>query len=294
MPYIAFELDALKHVPDAARSAGLPEADLAYGLLRLWNYCWSKKTDHVSAAHLTGFFGGDPTRVASAMGAFDFLEADLEGFRVRGAARYLRISEGRSKGGKAASKNLVPGAFHKQKAKPEAEPEPNPSRTHPSAEAEQPHGLTIGTPSGFHRRSTIEHRITKEDLPTTTEILSSSVLKQPKTAAVVEHFPSVVPDPDEADRQLRGDENGEFPPTGLGFCGWWNKARVLEGMTKEIFNVSEVAQWADRCIAEVGEEKFWRAADAYIRDKFWRKKGCPLILFRSDQVWRIRANEAAS
>ncbi len=134
-----------------------------------------------------------------------------------------------------------------------------------------------------------------KDLRTaTTEILSSSVLKQPKAVAVVEHFPSVVPDPEEADRQLQGDENGEFQPTGLGFCGWWNKARVLEGMTKEIFNIAEVAQWAERCIAEVGEEKFWRAADAYLRDKFWRKKGCPLVLFRSDQVWRIRANEATS
>jgi hypothetical protein len=102
---------------------------------------------------------------------------------------------------------------------------------------------------------------------------------------------SVVPDAEEAERQLQGDE-GTFPPTGLGFCGWWNTARVLQGLTAEIFNVAETAQWADRCIAEVGEERFWRAADAFLRDEFWRPKGWPLQVFKSDSVWRTRASDA--
>ena len=38
MPYIAFDLDALKHVPDAARAADAREADVGYGLVRLWAY----------------------------------------------------------------------------------------------------------------------------------------------------------------------------------------------------------------------------------------------------------------
>ncbi len=106
-------------------------------------------------------------------------------------------------------------------------------------------------------------------------------------AAVV----AFAPDPEETERQLRPDENGEYRPTGLGFCGWWNAARKQKGMTSEKFNIAETAQWADRCIAEVGEERFWVAADTFLSDDFWRKKGCPLPMFKGDNVWRTRANE---
>jgi hypothetical protein len=115
-------------------------------------------------------------------------------------------------------------------------------------------------------------------------------LKPGKTAVAVEHFVSVAPDPDEAERQLKGDE-GSFPPTGLGFCGWWNDARQAQGLSSELFNIAETAQWADRSMAEVGQERFWRAAHAFLDDEFWRPKGWPLSVFRSDSVWRTRAND---
>lgn len=114
MSHIAFELDALPLVPRVARAAGLQEATAAWGLLQLWEWCWREKTDKVTAVHLRGFFGLDPSE---ALEAFGFLAQAPEGWRVRGAARYLRIQEGRSKGGKAAAAagNLKRG---KKRSKP--------------------------------------------------------------------------------------------------------------------------------------------------------------------------------
>jgi hypothetical protein len=286
--YLAFELDALKKVPDCARSACLAEEKLGYGLLRMWSHSWSNKTDRIKRAHLMGFFAdADPEKLEPALEAFDFVERGEGDFRIRGAERYLRISKGRSKGGKATKGNLIPGP-HKGKS-PER-PAGDPAGMYAGEKPETQPEKSSGSPPGFHRAASTEHRITKEDLPAAAQILSSSVLKPGITAAGVEHFPSVAPDPDEAERQLRGDE-GSFPPTGLGFCGWWNDARQAQGLSTELFNIAETAQWAERCMVEVGQERFWRAAHGFLDDEFWRPKGWPLSVFRSDSVWRTRAND---
>lgn len=100
MSFIAFELDALNNVPHVAKAVGLQPQDISHGLLQTWAYCFREKTAKVSAVHLRGFFGAD---IAAALEAFGFIEADADlGYRVRGADRYLRISEGRSLGGKKA------------------------------------------------------------------------------------------------------------------------------------------------------------------------------------------------
>lgn len=123
MPYIAFDLDALSRVPDAARAAGLAEDALGYGLLRLWSWCFKEKTDKVGTPHLAGFFGGEGDRVPTALVAFGFLELiQGGGFRVKGAERYLRVSEARKAGGKAAKGNLIPGP-HKKRPKIQRQPE---------------------------------------------------------------------------------------------------------------------------------------------------------------------------
>lgn len=107
MPYIAYDLDALDVAPHVARASGISDDAAVAGNARLWAWCWKAKTDLVTAAHLAGFYGS--TKVGEAMVAFGFLEAAGESFRVKGAGKYLRISEARSKGGKAASANLRQG-----------------------------------------------------------------------------------------------------------------------------------------------------------------------------------------
>ncbi len=102
MSYIAFDLDALNVARDVGAAAGIPEERVTHGLLRMWAWCFREKTEHVTATHVRGFFGADA--VASLV-AFGFL-ATAEGFdcapettfRVRGAERYLRISEARRRG----------------------------------------------------------------------------------------------------------------------------------------------------------------------------------------------------
>lgn len=101
MPHIEFDLDAKKRVPPAARLAGISEAAMGWGLPCLWELCWTLKTDEVNTDQLIGLFGGDGQQVGRALVAFGFAE-DLGGgmWRVRGAARYLRITAARSAGAK--------------------------------------------------------------------------------------------------------------------------------------------------------------------------------------------------
>ena len=107
LAYLAFDLDALKRVPDAARAAGLPEEAVGYGLVRLWSHCWNEKTETVTFTHLRGFFGGEPSSTAAALVAFRFVEPISDNtYRVRGVDRYLRLSKARSAGGKMAAGNL--------------------------------------------------------------------------------------------------------------------------------------------------------------------------------------------
>lgn len=131
MSYIAFDLDAFDAAESAARHAGASADAMMAGLLRLWRFCWRQRSDIVSADQLRGVFGLD---VGPALVAFGFIATAPNGYRVKGADRYLRIQEGRSKGGKAASGNL------KQNKK-------KPADTAGSAPAE--HRLPAGSPPAY-------------------------------------------------------------------------------------------------------------------------------------------------
>lgn len=100
MPYLAFDLDAKKRVPQVARAAGVQPCEVGWGLLDLWEHVWSSKNDSVGEMLLDGFFGPNQ-RIREALVAFGFLESKGDGsYRVRGADRYSRISGVRSEGGK--------------------------------------------------------------------------------------------------------------------------------------------------------------------------------------------------
>lgn len=119
MPYVQVELDALKVCPDVARVTGLSDLVVTGGLVRMWAYCWEAKTETLRPLQLAALFGcRDAALLAEALEAFGFLEAADGGYRVKGAQRYLRLDDGRSKGGKAAAGNLIPGA--RQKARKQA------------------------------------------------------------------------------------------------------------------------------------------------------------------------------
>lgn len=134
------EVDA----PAAARAAAVDEDRVIAGAMRLWKMCWALKRDTVSRVEVAGAFG--PVRLEDLIAALEMaLLEPVEGgrWRVRGAARYLRIIAGRSAGGHAAKGNLVPGAKQKkasgllsaeaERSRDQAESEPRESREAPSA-----------------------------------------------------------------------------------------------------------------------------------------------------------------
>lgn len=162
MPYIAFDLDALAHLPNAARAADVDEADIALGLVRMWEWCWRTKTDVVSSTQLRGFFG-NPS-VGEALVAFGFLEAVGDGFRARGADRYLRVRASRSAGGHAAKGNLKRGVRQEAppptapaQPPPEAPAAPAQSLSSPAAAGDEP-GKLSESPRLLQRAASSEQR----------------------------------------------------------------------------------------------------------------------------------------
>lgn len=111
-PYIALEFGAIEDARKAALKAGVHEDVVLAGLPRLYQHCWRKKSDRVMPGDLDLFFTGADERLRRAMGVVGLLEIDGDprGDRVKGAARLLRISSSKSKGGHAAKGNLRRGS----------------------------------------------------------------------------------------------------------------------------------------------------------------------------------------
>lgn len=100
MPYLSFDLDGKKRAARVARAVGVDPGVVAWGLLELWEQTWASKEVVASEMVLDGCFGPNP-RMREALVAYDFLQSVDGGWRVKGAARYLGISESRVGGGKA-------------------------------------------------------------------------------------------------------------------------------------------------------------------------------------------------
>lgn len=106
MPYLAFDLDALDNCPAIAAACGLKSSEVSHGLLHLWKWCWREKTDKVTTTHIHGFFG---VNACEALLAFGHIAASADGWRVRGAKKYLKVGEARSRAGKTSQGNLKRG-----------------------------------------------------------------------------------------------------------------------------------------------------------------------------------------
>lgn len=102
MSYIAVSLKAIEvQGPALSRALNLELALVVGRLNLLWHRCWSMKTDRVGALELRGFF--PEPEAGPLLEAYGFLAKDAEGWRVKGADRYLRLREQRTAAGKARS-----------------------------------------------------------------------------------------------------------------------------------------------------------------------------------------------
>lgn len=148
MSYIAFDLDALNVAPAVARAAGVAENDVIAGLIRMWAWCFREESDAITAIQVRGHFGSD---CSEALVAFGFLAPESGSFRVRGAARYLRVKTAQRE---AAARTNQRRVTVRQSAQ---------------STDDAPVALPDGTPHGgltlLHRTPNTEHRT-----PSTEEI----------------------------------------------------------------------------------------------------------------------------
>jgi len=159
LSHIAVDLKVMEvHAPAAARAAGVNEDRVLAGCVRTWHRCWSTKSDQVTRLDLAGLFGGADLDTLITALEVAFLEPNKTGWRVRGAARYLRINAAQSAAGKANAGNLKRGNS------PGSHPAPLPA--HPGR---IPGSLTE------HRAPSTEHR--EEDLPLSREAAQAAVLE---------------------------------------------------------------------------------------------------------------------
>ena len=169
MSYIAFDLDALNVSRDVGAAAGIPEERVTHGLLRMWAWCFREKTASVTAVHVRGFFGTD---CGEALIAFGFLAREGDGFRVRGAERYLRISEARRRGAERTN-----AAKRKRATSAEgATVERRSSDAQATLDRALPDALT---PNTEHRTPSTEHQKEEEAPPPKTLAIAAFALEGP-------------------------------------------------------------------------------------------------------------------
>lgn len=161
-PYIAVDFDVLEKVSPAGAACGLTGEQVFMGLGKLWLYCWREKTEHVTTTHILGFFYG--VNACEALLTFGFIAATPEGWRVRGADRWLFIQRARSENGKANVGNLKRGT-KPGPGKPPAPPSdsPAPPRDPPGT----PPGSAPALTASSVKRPTSND--VKEDLPSEPE-----------------------------------------------------------------------------------------------------------------------------
>jgi hypothetical protein len=169
VPYLPVDLDGKRKAHGIERALGLPRHAVAGGLNDLWEVVWREKSAVVDELTLAEAFGPD-ARILPALVARGFLEPAEGGHRVKGAAKWLFGLEGKSRGGKAASAHLVPGARQKKQAEQNPVPAEEP-KTILSASAQTPSGDGSRHSLGSYTQHPAPSTQRKEEVPPTSAVL---------------------------------------------------------------------------------------------------------------------------
>ncbi len=251
--YIAFELDAMEQVPNVAAACALSEAQVGWGMAKLWRWCWREKTATVTATHLRGFFGVD---VTDALEAFGFIARDGSTLRVRGAEKYLRITAGRSKGGHAAKGNLIAGPHSSQKSA--GDPAGGTSPAPPPADLRHVSGLSANSEQ---RTATSEQPQAEEAAPAAQKLAIAAVpvgLVAP--TAPPEHW------------------------DGLDFWRWAQVKREGAGFLPQA-PPGDLSKWWSAARMAASADELQRAFYAFGDDPHWLKATPPLPFGAFQKQW---------
>lgn len=265
MPYLQLEIDGKKRIPLVARAVGISPGEVLWGLVELWEFAWLAGSDNVTELALSGCIG--PSEVLrDALAAFGFIERLEDGtWRVRGTDRYSKTDEARSRGGKAAAKNLIPGGPHAAAKRARkvvqngadlgsssAEPRLQPSASPASGSAEP----------RVNREPRTENRIT---LPAANAAAEQQ--QQPEAAG----------------------PSGDWPPQTQEAWAWMQEARGEKGLPPEVRPPRGFAEWEARASAQVGPDGVMRAFQRYLDSPDFARGGWATAVFLRDTVWLSRA-----
>jgi hypothetical protein len=256
VPYIAVDLDAFDDAQAVAGATGLLLPQVLGGLALMWRWCWRNKADRVTAEQLPGWFGFTAPGLAAALVAFGFLEAG-ESYRVRGVARYLRLSEVRARAGRARTA-AAPRAGSGQLL-PSTQP----------AHAGQPASTPPAADQPFQRASNSEQRRAKKRL-------AGSAGADPQAPLGLVGLPGASGPPpplgddtaddaykqlvDELFRAFKADRGVDPSPSGRDWKALARlRARHEPAEILRRFRIGVVARYAARCSTYVDLEQRWDA-----------------------------------
>jgi hypothetical protein len=261
-PYLAFELDAKREVAGVARAAGIGPGDIAWGLLELWEACWRRKVEVVSEMTLAACFGPDQ-RIPLLLEEAGFLAKEDGGWRIRGAARYLRISKQRSDAGKARATG----------------PRDSSGRLKPKPIAP---GGASGPPADVQRNASGEPA-----LPPNTDDRAPTIEEPPPagpSAKVLQLHP--VPPPKE-DEELKVGKALE-EASGQPFWAWLARQRSSRDLAAEK-EPKAFQEWLWRALAKVGVSSLSGSYLRFLEDKDFAMRGWPIRVWMHENVWMVRA-----
>lgn len=214
MAFVQVELDAIKTAQLASGVVGLNAAQVIGGLTLLWAHCFNSSRDTVSAIEVEACFCGGNSRLCEAMVAFGFLETCEGQFRVRGAERYLRISESKKAAGKARAASAKRGSDGKLQPAGRQ----HKTSTKPAGDQQATSGELALTPITDHR-SPITDRESKDSVAALPGPTASP--PEPKPTELVYRF---------WEQRLSKPKLEKLPPEVWSILG----ARFREGLTVEM------------------------------------------------------------
>lgn len=276
MPHIEMDLDAKKHVPRVARMVGLPDMQIGWGLMDLWEWCFTEKSVEVEGSQLPGFFGTIKCELVEALCAFGFL-SPLEGrpgvFFVRGAPKRLGISKVRSEAGKKggqATANSKKSLGNLRQNDTEDR-----SKCFDDSEAK---------PKPYHHSTTPPFHPSTQ--PPTTE---GADAPRPPAEVVVET--EQLPDVTGVPRSVEVTHI-RWEPTEDGCWEFIQLSRVLHGFDRESERPRGFGEWFTTAYDLAGTYGIEGVLLSYLLDETIRAKSHPTSLFIG-AIWKARAPETA-